>query len=156
MTFESLEKIEPAPEIKEEIRLIIERTEIIAKTIGENMNELRSLDNDPFFLEQFSFIKDAMRELNHIVKNDKQIQNMIQAHTSLNHEIGNFEVYLRILSKITELRNQYKYNEAEELLGNLKRKTSDFFNFCSDISKNFEAFKYNVTHEDRYEEQKAA
>lgn len=160
MTYESTEKLEEknelTEEVREEIRLIAERAEAIIKAIEGEKKEFQTVDKDSFYLSQIDFITQALKELITIVKNDQQIQSIVQAHSNLNHELGNFEVYTKLPAKIINLRNQFSNNEAEILLKNFKDKVSDFFNYMSDISKNFDVFKYNVTHANRYKEQRAA
>jgi len=160
MTYESTEKLEEknelTKEVREEIRLITERAEAIIKAIEGEKKEFQTVDKDSFYLNQIDFITQALKELITIVKNDQQIQSVIQAHSNLNHEIGTFEVYSKLPSKIINSRSQNRFNEAEKLLRTFKDKVSDFFNYLSDISKNFDVFKYNVTHADRYKEQRAA
>ena len=125
----------------EEIRLLLERTEVIVRTFKENEEKFHQIaSNDPFFLDQLRFIKDAIQELNSIIRNDNKIQAIVKVNNNLTHEIGNYMDYLRIPAKILNLRQQFKHDKAEELLANWKRKTSDFFNYCSDISKDYKAF----------------
>jgi len=148
-TYESEKAKNELPrDIKEEIRLIIDKTESIVKKIEteEKENRLFQLENDPLFKQQLFYIRDSLKELNNKLRNDPEIREKIKAHTNLNHEIGNYEVYFQDLDRLKILHNKGK--DIKPFIKAIRSKTDEFYKYTVDLSRAFGLFEYEITASD--------
>jgi|GEM_PF-6445101 len=147
MSFE-LEKVEHNPEIKEEIRLLVEKAESIVKIIDqeEKDDQLGLFGEGTVTKKQFDYIKKFLMDLGTKIMANEDLKNKIKAHTNLNHEIANFEVYFRSFERIRILNKSGK--EIGGLLNTFKRKLDEFYKYCVDLSRAHGLLEYEITSSD--------
>jgi len=155
MSYESNEKSGLTPEIEKEIELLTSKSEAIVGTIEkeENNDRLGLFKEGAPTKEQLAYIKKSLVALNRKIIQDKDFQKKIKAHTNLNHEIGNFEVYFKSFEKIRLLQDKGK--NVDGLLEVFKRKIDEFYKYAVDLSRAYGLLEYEITSSD-LEQKKAA
>lgn len=140
---------------EEEINFIIEKSKKIIKVIEEEQENAESPIKKSFTLNtELNSIKEILNTLVDKITHDEELREEISVNSNLNHELGNYEVYLEIFNRIKKFQEKGSTYNENTLIESFARKTSDFFGYLSEIIRNENAFRHVLAFEDRY--QKAA